>query len=306
MASWDIVEGRNANYIVVYSLLHNETTTDIQRWLQESDAVILEQGTYLDPNSKRLTKYIKKYKVSTIKLFRELEKGDSKPVFTTDVTPDKIKHYLDTILRIGAGTTLSLDAITQLEETFRKKLTRRQFLGKGLRITTDMLVLLHLAPILQGLALDIPGQRGIIQEGIRRNLEFTQEFVRPFVSADVRDAINALKFEAIARELIQETGKRPTILVYDFRPNHAMLQSFLRRPEMALIYLRQRSLDKHVRTEEIPRAIRLDFNGRDWKLTRKTLELPKLERIPKAIRRIRPPEVKVRNRQLVTKLIKRK
>jgi hypothetical protein len=285
MASWDIVENSNARYIVVYSIFHNETTEDIQRWIKESDAVILEQGTRTSEPIGNTVNDMRARLKSINPLFKELERTKPLPVFTTDVSPKMSQNRLEDLLRIILSTGLAVDLGINIKELTKKPVTRREFITRGIRMGFDSFILFKLWPLLQTLSIEMPGKRSKLQEFMRQDIATSQEFLISMRSADVRDAINAIKFDAIARELIHETGKKPTILVYDFRPNHAMLPEFLRRPGSAMAYLSQRHLNFNVMTEEIPRLLRFDFNGRTWDLTQKTLELPKLGKpieLPKA------------------------
>ncbi len=291
MASWGIVENANARYIVVYSIFHNETTEDIQRWIKESDAVILEQGTRTSEPIGNTVDDMRARLKSINPLFKELERTKPLPVFTTDVSPKMSQNRLEDLLRIILSTGLAIDLGININELTKKPVTRREFITRGIRMGFDSFVLFKLWPLLQTLSIEMPGKRSKLQEFMRKDIATSQEFLISMRSADIRDAINSIKFDAIARDLIQETGKRPTILIYDFRPNHAMLQDFLRSPGKAVLYLRDKNMDLHVVTEEIPRVLRFDFNGKTWNLTQKTLELPRLDRpikLPKAKPRKEP------------------
>lgn len=303
MASWGIVENANARYIVVYSLFHDISTQDIAFWTKQSDAVIVEQGTKTY-NSETPFDAIHRSRESIVNLLKVLENEKPIPIFATDISPKMRRSYFETGLRAFANTAFGLDAILT-GASMNRDLTRREFLKKGTRLLADFLALATINPVLQSVILDHSGERGFTKETMRRSLAQNQEFVLPIHSSDVRDAINAIKWDVLAAELQTEIRRKPTILVYDFRPNHAMLQDFLRSPGKAVLYLRDKNMDLHVVTEEIPKALRFDFNGKTWDLTQKTLELPELKR-PIRIPKARPKkEPEFSRRELFKRIVRR-
>jgi hypothetical protein len=303
MASWGIVENTNARYIVVYSLSHNISQKDIAFWTNQSDAVIVEQGTKV-LDSETPFDAVHKSREAIVNLLQVLETQNPKPIFATDVSPKMRRQYFETGLRLFSNAAFGLDAILT-GASMNRDLTRREFLKKGTRILADFLALATINPILQSLVLNRSGERGVTGEAMRKSLAHNQEFVLPIHSSDVRDAISALKWDILASELQTELKRKPTILIYDFRPNHAMLQDFLRAPGKALLYLRDKNLDLHVMTEEIPKALRFDFNGKTWDLTTKTLELPELKR-PIRLPKTKPrKEPEFSRRELFRRIVRR-